>query len=394
MSVILTNCNVVDVESGSIRNNSTVHVEDGRIKDIREGESSSGQNAVDLSGGFLLPGLFNVHCHLSLPFSAKDRDAEEPEAMVALRCYKRALDALNAGVTTLRTVDEQYRCDISLRNAVETNRIRASRIIAGGKGIGSTGGHGGSMSTQVDGPAEFLRATRRELAFGADHIKIFLTGGLGGKSETLDEIQMTRDEIEAVVAGCRSKDTYVAAHAGGSEAIIEAAGLGVTSFEHGYHLNKAAAEAIRRANGFLVPTLSVTHTSEWYHSVGWEEWLIRKSLSAADRHLESLKTAINENVPIVCGTDIPPGDMNGRTNATVREIELLSKTDLQELGAIQSATINAAKLCRRHDLGSISQGFCADIIAVPGNPLEKIEELENIFLVIKGGEVIKNEQRK
>jgi imidazolonepropionase-like amidohydrolase len=273
--------------------------------------------------------------------------------------------------------------------------IEGPRIIAGGKGLGVTGGHGSSFGqVEADGAEEFRKAARRELALGADHLKIFITGGIAKLEEEFGEMQMTKDEIAAVTSVARSRGTYVAAHVGGSTAIIEAAEAGVTSFEHGYIINREAAKAIKEVSGYLVPTLSVTRSEKWMRANNFEEWTIYKALSIKDRHMESVKLAISEGVTLVCGTDIPPGDLNEGINATVREIEFIKEAGLNELEAIRTATINAAKLCRMENkVGLVKPGYKADLIAVPRNPLKDIRQLERIKFVMKGGEIIRNDIR-
>jgi imidazolonepropionase-like amidohydrolase len=391
---IIKNCGLVDLETGKVVENVTIAVRDDTIAEVTD-RDLSGSRVIDLDGFYIMPGLINVHNNLSLVFPFKLTNPNEPESVTVLRCYRRAYDALLAGVTCLRTVGEIHRVDIHLRNMINAGWIEGPRIIAGGKGLGVTGGHGSSFGqVEADGTEEFRKAARRELALGADHLKIFITGGIAKLEEEFGEMQMTKDEIAAVTSVARSRGTYVAAHVGGSTAIIEAAEAGVTSFEHGYIINREAAKAIKEVSGYLVPTLSVTRSEEWMRANNFEEWTIDKALSIKDRHMESVKLAISEGVTLVCGTDIPPGDLNEGINATVREIEFIKEAGLNELEAIRTATINAAKLCRMENkVGLVKPGYKADLIAVPRNPLKDIRQIERIKFVMKGGEIIRNDIR-
>jgi imidazolonepropionase-like amidohydrolase len=391
---IIKNCGLVDLETGKVVENVTIAVRDDTIAEVTD-RDLSGSRVIDLDGFYIMPGLINVHNNLSLVFPFKLTNPNEPESVTVLRCYRRAYDALLAGVTCLRTVGEIHRVDIHLRNMINAGWIEGPRIIAGGKGLGVTGGHGSSFGqVEADGVEEFRKAARRELALGADHLKIFITGGIAKLEEEFGEMQMTKDEIAAVTSVARSRGTYVAAHVGGSTAIIEAAEAGVTSFEHGYIINREAAKAIKEVSGYLVPTLSVTRSEEWMRANNFEEWTIYKALSIKDRHMESIKLAISEGVTLVCGTDIPPGDLNEGINATVREIEFIKEAGLNELEAIRTATINAAKLCRMENkVGLVKPGYKADLIAVPRNPLKDIRQLERIKFVMKDGEIIRNDIR-
>ncbi len=395
ITTTIKNCSLLDLELGKVVENVTIVVRDDTIVEVTDRNFSSSR-VIDLDGFYVMPGLINVHNNLSLVFPFKLTNPDEPESVTVLRCYRRAYDALLAGVTCLRTVGEIHRVDIHLRNMINVGWVEGPRIIAGGKGLGVTGGHGSSFGqVEADGAEEFRKAARRELALGADHLKIFITGGIAKLEEELGEMQMTKEEIAAVTSVAKSCRTYVAAHIGGSTAIIEAAEAGVTCFEHGYIMNRDAAKSIKEVAGYLVPTLSVTRSEEWMRTNNFEEWTIEKALSVKDRHMESVRLAISEGVTLVCGTDIPPGDLNNGVNATVREIEFIKEAGLNELEAIRAATTNAAKLCRiENKVGLVKPGYRADLIAVPRNPLKDIRQLEQIKFVMKGGKIIRNDIRK
>jgi imidazolonepropionase-like amidohydrolase len=134
MDYALTNCNIVDLENGKIIENTRIAVRGNSISSIDESASQE-SFLIDLDGAYVLHGLFNVHSHLSLPFTNKERGQEEAESRVAYRCYMRANDALNAGITTIRTVADSYRCDVHLRNLINSGRLHGPNIVANGKGI-------------------------------------------------------------------------------------------------------------------------------------------------------------------------------------------------------------------------------------------------------------------
>lgn len=395
MATVLDNCHVVDVAEGVVRKEVKIVIRGRLIEGVVEKGVKPEGRVVDLQGCYVMPGLINAHNNLSIEFPFEKTNPNEDPAVTVLRCYRRALDALRSGVTTLRTVGEINRADIALKRMIGEGWVEGPRIIASGKGLTSTGGHGaGFGQIEADGPHEFLKAARRELAYGADHIKIFISGGIAKPEEEFDEPQMTREEMQAVVHAAKAKRTYVAAHAGGSNTILAAVEAGVSCFEHGYILNREAAKAIRSVNGYLVPTLSVTRSPEWMRMNRFSEEVIEKALSAADRHTESLRNAVSEGVTIVAGTDLPPGDLNGGVNATVREIEFMVEAGLSRLEALRAATLNAARLCRVADrIGLIGRGYYADLIAVPRNPLEDVKALRSILFVMKDGQVIKDEFR-
>ena len=394
--MILNRCRLVDVESGQVRENASIHVEGGVIKNIQDGGTIDEKEGIDLNGLYVLPGLFNAHVHLSMVFPFSETDLNEEPAITSLRCYRRASDALRAGVTTIRTVGEQHRADIALRTMINKDWVNGARIISAGKAISVSGGHGlapgPSLATEANGADGFRKAARTELASGANHIKIFLTGGLGKIHEKLAEKQATRDEIKAAVSVASSKGTYVCAHAGDSEPIIQAVEAGIRCFEHCYNLNDQAANSIRESNGYAVPTLVVTRSPDWMRANRFEEWTIEKAVGAGSTHLESIRTAVRAGVKIVNGTDMPPGDTNNGVNATVREAEFLVDAGLSPLDALRASTINAAQLCNIDDqLGLVKPGYQADLIATQDNPLDNIQNLRHIKYVMHSGRVVRNE---
>jgi imidazolonepropionase-like amidohydrolase len=388
----LENCNVVDVKHSTIEDNSRVSIKDGKIIEISKNADSGGKK-IDLKGSFLLPGLFNMHNNLSMVFPFKNTDSRESPAITSLRCYKRAYDALLSGVTTLRTVGEQNRADLYLRRMINEGWVKGPRMFCAGKALSVTGGHGSDFGqNELDGPNEFRKAARHELSMGANHLKIFITGGIAKREEAFEEPQMTRDEMEAVTSVARSKGTYVCAHAGGSRPIITAVEAGVKCFEHAYVLSTEAAKSIKETGGYLVPTLSVTRSPEWMKENGFEEWTIEKAVSAKETHLRSIKNAVAEGVTILNGTDMPAGDMNRGVNVTAREMEFLTDAGLSSIDAIRAATTRAAELCGIQDqLGQVKEGYFADLISVQSSPISDIKAMHNIRFVMKDGKIIRND---
>jgi len=393
LNLVLANCNVVDVEQGRIQENRNLLIEGQFIKGVTGRQTRSEGRPVDLKGTYVLPGLSNMHNNLSMVFPFKNTNLTESPAITVLRCYRRAYDALMAGITTLRTVGEQNRVDLSLKKMINEGWVKGPRIFAGGKGLGAVGGHGSDFGQiETKGPEEFGKAARRELARGADHLKIFITGGIAKQEEDFEKPQMTKEEMVAVVSAARSRGTYVTAHAGSSLPIMRAVEAGVKCFEHGYVLSREAAQAIKNSNGCLVPTLSVTRSGDWMRKNGFEEWTIEKALSAGKTHVDSTKTAIRAGVRILNGTDLPPGDSNDGVNATVREIEFLTEAGLSPLEALRAATTYPSALCGvSKKLGSVKEGYLADLVAVPDSPLSDIRALEKIGFVMKDGEIFRNE---
>ncbi len=389
----LDHARIVDVRSGHIDEGSLLLIGDRIASPGEEGRGDA--VSLDLDGGYVVPGLINCHTHLGIVFPFDEWDEHEPPAITALRCYRRGMDALRAGVTTVRTVSEMYRADISLRTMIEAGWVDGPRIFSGGCGIGVTGGHGAGFGVLIaDGADAFRKQARLELAAGADHLKIFLTGGIAQRAEGLNEPQMTQDEVAAVVGVARSKNTYVTAHAGGGRALREAVDVGLGCCEHGYFLDNGDVRSLADHHCVLVPTLSVTRTPEWMERNRFAPWTIRKSLDAGKQHLESARRAANAGVRLLVGTDLPPGEEDNGVNITVREIESIVEAGLSPLEALRGATLYPAELMGAEDrIGVLEPGRFADLLVVGSNPLESVAALRELRLVIKGGRIVKGQVR-
>jgi imidazolonepropionase-like amidohydrolase len=267
----------------------------------------------------------------------------------------------------------------------------APRILGAGRAISTPSGHGqGSGCAYAAGELEFYEAALAELAAGADHIKIFINGGLAGASEHYARPEMTDGEIRGAVRAASDRGTYVVAHSGESAAIRRALSAGVRCFEHAYRLDVATAELLARPGIFLTPTLCVTRSESWMRARGFEEHSIRNALAAADDHLASIQRAIKAGVTLVNGTDYPPGDLVDGVPAAVHEALLMAAAGLTPLGTLQSLSVNAARLLGIDDhVGQIRPGYAADFVAVAADPLDDVAALRTISLVVSGGRIIR-----
>jgi imidazolonepropionase-like amidohydrolase len=385
--IVLKNCRVIDIRKGKVREGSLT-IEDGRIS-ARKRRGGADQT-IDVQGCFVFPGLITCHTHLSIVFPFHETDEKESPAITALRCARRAMDCLEAGITTIRTVSEHHRADIHLRTMVEKGWAKAPRIFSAGMGISTTGGHGAGFGTLLaDGPDEFRKCVRQEFAAGAQHIKIFISGGIAKRGESFDESQMIFEEVRAAVQAAKSRGSYVCAHSSGPAAISEAVGAGVLSFEHGYHLDKTVARSMKQAGCYLIPTLSVTRSPNWMKDHGFEQLTIDKAISAGSDHLESIRTAVKEGVKIVNGTDVPPGDKEVGMPMVVKEMEHMMAAGLSPLEVLKASTTVPAELIgAKQQLGVLEPGYYADLLVVKDNPLRDVSALGKPLLVMKDGEVV------
>ncbi len=393
---VYANANIVDVVEGRVIANQAVRV-DGSGKIAAIGESTriassleKGEEVIDLGGRYLFPGLISCHTHLSVVFPFSLTDPNENPAVTAYRSAQRATEALKAGITTLRSVHEQNQADLMLRAASKSGWFEGPRIFGAGRAISTPDGHGkGSACAYAKDFEGFYRAASEELAAGADHIKIFITGGLAHAGESPDVPEMTDEEISGVVKAAQEHGTYVVAHAGESKAIQQALRLGVTSFEHGYVMDQETVDAMKAKNVFYSPTLCVTRSESWMREKGFEEPSIQNALKASERHLESVKLAIKAELRMTNGTDYPPGDLVDGVPAALHELFLMHSAGLSTLKSLQSITSTAAALIRQENsLGQVREGFEGDLIALSGNPLEDPQNLRNIDLVVQAGRVV------
>jgi imidazolonepropionase-like amidohydrolase len=388
----LVNANLVDVASGERHRGRCVEIGgDGTIAQVTATVPPGAADVVDVAGRWLLPGLISCHTHLSVVFPFADTDEAENPAITAYRSASRAWDALHAGITTIRCVHEQNRADLALRRAALRGWIRAPRIRGAGRAISAVGGHGtGSATAYATGEEEFYRAAAGELEAGADHVKIFINGGLALAGEDYAAPEMTDAEIRGTVRAAHEHDTYVVAHSGESSAIRAALREGVRSFEHAYDLDTETAALLAKPGIFLTPTLCVTRSESWMRANGFEEHSITNALGAADVHLKSIQNAIAAGVTLVNGTDYPPGDLVDGVPAAVHELLLMADAGLDNLTALQSVSTNAARLLRVDDsVGQLRPGFAGDVIAVAADPLADLSALREISLVVQAGRVIR-----
>jgi imidazolonepropionase-like amidohydrolase len=394
--VWFVNAHVVDVLTGEkLYQRAVETAPDGTIAQIAAAAPAGLLDAdvVDVAGRWLLPGLISCHTHLSVVFPFSDTDEAENPAVTAYRSATRATEALQAGITTIRCVHEQNRADLLLRTALQRGWFTAPRILGAGRAISTRGGHGqGAGCAYATGEQEFYEAALAELVAGADHVKIFINGGLAGAAEHYEHPEMTDAEIRGAVRAAEQHDTYVVAHSGESAAIRQALAQGVRCFEHAYRLDADTAELLARPGVFLTPTLCVTRSESWMRATGFEEHSIENARNAADDHLTSIQRAIQAGVTLVNGTDIPPGDLVDGMPAAIYEMQLLAGAGLSPLLCLQSVSVNAARLLGISDhVGELRPGYAADFVAMAADPLDDVAALREISLVVHGGTVVRPE---
>jgi imidazolonepropionase-like amidohydrolase len=387
-SLVLTGATLIDGTGAAPVSGRAVVVRDGRIHAVVAERDAPSGTTLRLDGLTLLPGLINCHVHLCFGGEADPGTAMVREAFAAtvIKAAMRARQTVEAGVTTVRDLGGRDYAELSVRDAVRSGTIPGPRVLCAGKGICITGGHGWQLiGREADGPDEVRKAVREQLRAGADVIKIFATGGVMTPGVDPNSAQLTLDEVAAAIEEARKAGRRTAAHAQGSDGIANCLEGGITTIEHGIFLTEALCRRMARDGVALVPTLIAPHAIvEGGVAAGIPEFAVHKSLAVRDRHGESFQMALRLGVPIAAGTDA--GTPLNPHGSLVPELELMVKGGLAPLAAITSATSTAARvLGLEAETGRIAPGLAADLLAVAGNPAERIQALDDVRLVLAAG---------
>ncbi len=397
---------VIDGASDEVLREMTVRIDGDTIAGLERGftEAGAGDTVIDLSGYTVLPGLMDMHVHLDGEYSEDSRLSEfiMNEADYALDAAMFARRTLLAGFTVVRNLGDSYNVTVALRNAIEAGDVTGPRVFTAAKSLASTGGHAdptnGWASTIMGdpGPVEGVvnsvedarKAVRQRYKDGADWIKITATGGVLSVAKSGQNPQFTVQELEAIVATAADYGLRVAAHAHGTEGMKRAVLAGVASIEHGTYMTDEVMELMKERGTWYVPTiLAGKWVAEKAEIDGFFPELVRPKAAAIGPVIQdTFRRAYEAGVPIVFGTDTgvsPHGD-------NAREFGLMVEAGMPPMEAIQAATsVAAAFLGIEERYGSLEAGKQADVVAVPGNPLEDIHVMENVAFVMKAGEVYK-----
>lgn len=394
-----------------VKEQQTLVIEDSKIAAIKAGYLTKQQlklsdaDIIDLKNQMVLPGLIDMHVHVTFERDAKRNPHQwttEYEADYALRSLKYLQRTVDAGFTSVRDLGSSYQVIFPLKRAVERGDIVGPRIFAAGDMITPTGGHGdmhgyrrditkateGGGLGVCDGADDCTRAVRDVIKSGADVIKITATGGVLSNTAAGVNQQFTDEELNAIVNTAHHLGRKVTAHAHGTEGIKAALRAGVDSIEHGSFLDKDTVKLFKKQNAYLVPTLlaGATVKEEVLNNPTMPKAIADKVEVVAPKMEASFKLALKNNVKIAFGTD--SGVSRHGDNA--KEFELLVKYGMTPKQAIKSATVEAAKLLGQSEsLGDLSVGKQADIISVNMNVLDNISELSQVHFVMKGGKVLK-----
>ena len=397
-----------DSVSGRVLEEQSIHVADGKIVSVAAGyeEVADGGQLIDLSDSTVIPGLMDMHVHLDMeltPDIYTEKYTLNPVDL-AYRSTVYARRTLLAGFTTVRNIGDTDNITISLRNAIEQGYVEGPRIFSAGKGISVTGGHmdptsgnsyalmgdPGPLDGVINGPYEARKAVRQRYKDGADVIKVAATGGMLSTTKSGLAPHVAMDELEAIVETAGDYGMVVAAHAHGAEGIKRAVRAGVNSIEHGTELDNEGISLMKQHGAYLVPTMMAPDFAVQKAKVeGYFPEIIMAKVRGFEQSVPAMvNKAYTSGVNIAYGTDsgVTPHGENGK------EFALLVGAGMKPEHALQSATINTARVLRIEDeAGSIETGKRADIVAVKGDPLADISLMQNVSFVMKQGKIHKQE---
>ena len=388
---------MLDVERGVIVNDPVIVIDGDHIKAVGTVVPKDAR-VIDLGDVTLLPGLFDMHTHLSVGRTPDTKPTEYYGGPVdhALQAALNARATLMAGFTTVRECGANDFIDVALKRAIERDVAVGPRITPSGYQISMTGGHGDNTGYPpgeyeltpkqgvADGPEQLLYAVRYQIKYGAEVIKVTVTAGVMGYERTATMRQFSDEELRTVIEEAKRNGLRVAAHAHGTEGILAALRAGVDSIEHGSMLNDEAIAMMKAKGVYLVPTLYLAD-KEGEAADNMTAVMREKGMTVSAAALHSFRAALDAGVKIAFGTDagVFPHGLNAR------ELAVMVKHGMKPVDALRAATTSAALLLGVSDRGTIAPSKLADIIAVRGNPLDDIKTMENVVFVMKGGVVFK-----
>lgn len=395
--IVLHAARLLDIETGKIISPGEILVRGDRIAEVGSSVTHpAGAETIDLGDLTLMPGLIDAHVHLFLHPGAEDLQTVEesvPQRTILATLAARA--DLMAGFTAERDMGTEGAgsADTAVRNAINAGQIPGPRMRISGNAISILGGHEDALgynpaqnvlpnATYANNASELIAVIREQLKEGADFIKIYETGRDSLRDGNFHSIyQYTEAELTAAVQEAARMGTRVAVHDMGEPGTLYAAEAGVESIDHAAQLSDETMRLMREKHIFAVPTFAIF---EYFADHAASPAAAAREHQMLDYHTQQFRIQIAAGVPMGVGSDVGPFPHGTQA----REYELMVKYGMTPLAALQAGLLNGADLLGWKDrIGALKPGYFADIIAVPGNPLEDISVLERVSFVMKGGEI-------
>ncbi|MBQ1423026.1 MAG: amidohydrolase family protein [Lachnospiraceae bacterium] len=386
MTTLIKNAMIIDPAEETVENASILFSEEGIIrKGIFEAEAD---RVIDGAGKTVLPGFIDCHVHPAALCA-------EDEMTVAFRAYRDTMDLLRSGITTLRSVGTKYNADVRLRDMIESGKIDGPRIKAAGQPICITCGHCEEIGMPCDTVGETLKAARTLCKNRVDWLKMMPTAGVLGVGPST-EIQLSKEQIEAVIAVGKAFATPTCAHLMNYEALEFCVEAGLTCVEHGYDMDERIAARMVELGTWYIPTATVTLNESTYikpdnkHNAE----LVEKAAAAQVKVRNALKIAVKAGVKMGVGTDTGCPFTDPEHFAYASELYLYSISGMKPMDILKAATIRGAELLGIDgETGCLEAGRCADIVVLDGDPLKDIGNCRNVEYTFCRGKLLYRKDR-
>jgi imidazolonepropionase-like amidohydrolase len=408
---VLKAARLFDGKSNTIVKPGIVVVTDGKIVSAGTGaDTPAGAEVIDLGDATLMPGFIDAHTHLTGNYREDYTRAmldglQKPIPEMALDASVNARITLMAGFTTVRDVGSHDYLDAGLRNAINRGVVPGPRMLVSVHAIGATGGHcdengfrsglfgkeTGPEEGVVNGPDQARQAVRLAHKYGATIIKTCATGGVLSLVDEVDVPQLTQEELNALVSEAHALKLKTAAHAHGAEGAKRAIRAGIDSIEHGSFMDDEALEMMKQRGTYYVPTLMAVQglSEQIAKGIAIPPAILEKANKAIAAVHQTFPKAVAKGVKIGLGTDaaVYPHGRNAE------EFHQMVDLGMKPIDALKAGTSSDADLLGLSDkIGTLEPGKLADVVAVPGDPLENIRQTEHVFFVMKEGVIYKNER--
>ena len=358
----------------------------GAVDDAVAERDAGGATEVDVDGRVVAPGLIDAHVHVMMDGRPDVSTAvSDSDYAASYRAASNLEAAVEAGVTTVRDLGSRGTLALDAGEAVAAGDIDGARVLACGRNVIMTGGHGNWFGREADGPAEVRKAAREQLKAGADVLKCMATGGVLTEGAVTGAPELTPEELAAFTDAAAPTDTPTAAHAHGEVGIKNAVEAGISSIEHGTFMDREAAEMMAERGTYWVPTASALRgIVDNGVEAGIPEDAVAKAEDATDRFEDAWDHALEAGVPIAMGTDA--GTPFNFFEDIPQELAHMVDHGLSPERALEAATVNAADLLGLDDVGRVEAGYRADLVVLDADPTEDVEAWRDPETVFARGE--------